>query len=313
MTIGVIVACKDKFYIVADTITISYDYNYYTLNSQKLFYSDKHKLGLCVAGQENLISINLDRPSIKVSHVLRGFFQSIDSMDDVSVDNLGEFLVHYVSDQYPEYHNFFTFQDQNGPNRDNDISYFYGGFRTGATGQIDTVVYSHHNKQDLMAGYDAPEPYFANSNAVSVYINQALQTRPVHMSEEDALRILLDNHAQHVFGTIIPHACVQLNLETRQLDNKYAVVGPDLHRIIFTNTDDISNHRYIRYDNDHTNMNVYDIQVPNYTYYISEAAAIQNGEQAFDLINGTPLQAGTLYDAALVGLYLDELHAFSNW
>ena len=297
MTIAIIVACKDSFYIITDTLTSSAQ-GYYTLNNQKVFWSDQHKIGLCIAGQANLISKNMDRDSINVSHIVREFFVHIDTVDVSAfrIDNLRSILESYVDEQYSDYHNYFRFQGP-GIHADNEVSYFYGGFRAEAGGQIETVIYSHHQKQDLTSGYNGATPYFANSDAVSCYINKALANQPVDISDQEALICLLDTHKDFTFKTCVPQASMHLNLDAKKLDGVHAYIGHDLHRIIFTNTD--VTHNYIQYSGNDLDSIKVDENTPaiHYTAYLSEHEAIQAQDQAFDLRTGKPLPVGTLFVA----------------
>jgi hypothetical protein len=287
MTMAVIVACKNSFYIVADTLMIDSSTKSYTLNNQKVFFSDKHKIGLCIAGQANLISKNLDTHSINVGYIVKKFFEYIDdNVPEISIEKLGSLLEEYVDTNYRGFHNYFKFQTP-GTANDNDVSYFYGGFRKSEQGENDVVIYSHHVGEIKEANYNSAVPYFSNVPiAVSSYIDFALRTAPSNKTKEENLATLLDDYKDYVLTQAIPQACIVINNETIQdKDTGQPVIGNCLHRVS-VDLDSIIEHRYIQYSGQDVNSVVsQDISIPNYILYETEAQAISANPLAYKLID----------------------------
>ena len=148
MTIAVIVACKNSFYIVTDTLMSDPSSKMFTLDNQKVFWSEKHKIGLCIAGQANLITKASDRDSVNVSHVVRDFFAHIDNLNTIQLETLGIALENFVDRNYANYHNYFRFQTP-GTGHDKDVSYFYGGFQNPHAADHDgsiVVIYNYYSR-----------------------------------------------------------------------------------------------------------------------------------------------------------------------
>jgi hypothetical protein len=268
MTMAVIVACKDMIYIVGDTL--SQGVGYYTLNNQKIFFSDKHKIGLCIAGQGNLISKNLDRPSVYVSYIVREFFKNIDTMDNIEIGNLGTLLSDYVDSNFSNYHNYFKFQTP-GTEHEKDVSYFWGGF----TAEGKTAIYSHHKGVVNEARYDSVVPYFSNyQEQVKNYIDFVLKSAPSDTPKENLIQ-LLDQHRKFVLETYIPQACIFVNSQHPHS------IGKDLHSISFTQAG-VSDNICKSYSGDINTVKISHTSIPTYVLYNTETAQIQAGEPAWD-------------------------------
>ena len=283
MTMAVIVACKDNFYIIADTLTCNPNNQTFSLNNQKVFSSSKHKIGLCIAGQASLISKNLDRDAVNISYALREFFVYIDTLVDVQVETLGTTLEDFVDQHYSEYHNYFKFQSP-GTKHDNDVSYFYGGFD--ANGAV--VVYGHHEGLIAQSQYDSSVPYFSvYSQSVSHYINFAidLSKLPPGITKEQALIKLLDQHKEFVLTHCVPQACMNVNSQ-----HPYSI-GKILH---FANLhkDHANIRQYcIKYEGDIDNVkHVVSLTLPPYTLYKTDAEAILANAVAYSSVNGHQVQ-----------------------
>lgn len=81
MTFSAVVACENSFYLFSDMRTLDVTTGKVYENTQKVFYSVKHRIGLCIAGSaflrcskdpENL------KKSLNVSLVLSNFFSMLD-------------------------------------------------------------------------------------------------------------------------------------------------------------------------------------------------------------------------------------------
>lgn len=281
MTIAVIVACKDSFYIVVDTLTqiTQVDSNsIHTLNNQKVFFSGKHKIGLCVAGQANLIDKNASLPSIYVSHVVREFFNHLDTIEIVEISNLESLLIEYVDGHYPRYHNYFKFQNP-GYNNDKDVSYFYAGFTSDYREGSNVIIYSHHEGLLTDAFYKDPVPYFSNYQiGMNSYINFGLEGAPADRTTGENLIELLDKHKKYVITKFIPQTCFWVN------NDRPYTIGEDLHCKVFKQDGTLDlyfKHNGI-YGSDINNV----VAIPNeqsliYNTYRTVADTIDNKEQAY--------------------------------
>lgn len=287
MTIAVIIACRNSFYIVTDTLMSDPSSKTFTLNNQKVFWSEKHKIGLCVAGQANLISKTLDRDSINISYVVREFFAYIDNLGAIQVETLGAVLEDFVDRTYGAYHNYFKFQTP-GTEHDKDVSYFYGGFQNAHSdgqGRNTVVIYSHHKGLVTQGNCDSTVPYFSNyQREVEYYINFGLSTAPVNNSREESLKALLDQYKNYVLKHYIPQACVVVNSEY-----PYSI-GKDLHCVVFAAEKPLI-HLGIRYDGqDVDTVSAQGMSAPHYSLYSTDAEAILANEVAYSSLDGHQVQ-----------------------
>lgn len=81
MTLVLVVADKDSFYLIADTRTQDINTKATTDHSKKVFYSTKHKFGLCIAGDAFISDpYNPQDPAsaFSVSYLMDAFFTFID-------------------------------------------------------------------------------------------------------------------------------------------------------------------------------------------------------------------------------------------
>jgi hypothetical protein len=237
MTIAVIVACKDSFYIIADTLASDQVKEYWTNNTRKVFFSEVHKIGMCIAGQGALTHKNETKPAVIVSSVVRDFFKYIDDeYDIIDINYIGRLLIKFVDDYFQDYNNYFEFQNP-GNKHDNDISYFYGGFKDNLDESVSTIIHSHHKGKDDVYEYtdlDSKPCFFANTDEFGGQINDYLKENPDYTA-----KILL-NHPRHVanliIGSIIPRASINLNIQ-----QPYSV-GNFCHYIrILSNEDQMKN------------------------------------------------------------------------
>lgn len=287
MTIAVIVACRNSFYIVTDTLMSDPSSETFTLNNQKVFWSEKHKIGVCVAGQANLISRALDRDSINVSHVAREFFVHIDNLDTIQVETLGTALEDFVDRNYADYHNYFRFQKP-GTEHDKDVSYFYGGFQNAHAADQDAsavVIYSHHKGLVTQGNCDSAVPYFSNyQREVECYINFGLSSAPVDKPREESLKALLDQHKDYVLKHYIPQACIVVNAEY-----PYSI-GKDLHCVVFAAGRPVAQ-LSIRHDGqDIDTVSAQETSPPHYSLYATDAEAILANEAAYSSVDGYQVQ-----------------------
>ncbi len=283
MTMAIIVACKDSFYIVTDNLMTGQSINndpYYTLNNQKVFFSDKHKIGLCIAGQANLISKQLNRDSVNVCHVSRKFFEYIDTLDVFPIENLKQSLEIYVEEHYPDYHNYFKFQTP-GAEHNNDVSYFYGGFKQEDAANT-VVIYSHHKGKLEECKYEDDVPFFTNyQSIVESYVNFVLNAPdfPADKTKKDGLTEFLDQHKDYMLKTCIPQACVFVNSEFP------SSIGKTLHRVIINATTiEQSYIEYTGFINDANEIEDFattSAQPFIYTLYRTEAEAIHDNQPAW--------------------------------
>lgn len=297
MTIAVIVACKNSFYIVTDTLMSDPSSKMFTLDNQKVFWSEKHKIGLCIAGQANLISKALDRDSINVSHVVRDFFAHIDNLDTIQLETLGIALENFVDRNYANYHNYFRFQTP-GTGHDKDVSYFYGGFQNPHAADHDgsiVVIYSHHKGLETHGNCDSVVPYFSNyQREVEYYINFGLSFAPIDKPRDEYLKALLDQYKDYVLKHYIPQACIFVNTE-----HPYSI-GKNLHCIVFVAERPVI-HRSIRYDGqDVDTISAQETSPPHYSLYKTSAEAILANEAAYSSIDGHQVQRYILNSSAEV-------------
>lgn len=240
MTIAVIVACQNKFYLVGDTLTSLGSDTGFTLNNQKVFVSEKHKIAICISGQANLNGKIKDTEDIYVHHIVREFFQYIDSLDAVQVGNLEAMLEGFVDTKYPTYQNFFKFQSP-GSSHEKDVEYFWGGYEEDLP-----VIFSHHAGISSRATFDSATPYFSNQSALfKHYLDRGLKGAPKDISEKEVLMLMLDKHREFVLKTYIPQTCVSVNSDTILHDKTY-IIGNKLH-VVTVEGSGISN-LYLEYN-----------------------------------------------------------------
>lgn len=289
MTIAFIAACKDRFYLISDTLTSRFGpkSDQYLLNSQKVFYSDKHKIALSTSGQANLIYKpgGAVKDDMLISHVLRQFFQHLDTLPDVKIDELQKLLVDFVDHSFPDYQNFFRFQNP-GSHDDKDVDFFYAGFYDNGSGNKETKIFAHFDGVDKETKYDSDHPFFSNSpKAVDYYvINIGTQGAP---DPNVAIVELLDKHdTSYVLNVAVPMACIALNTDSLDDTGTYCI-GHKLHRVSITPaglTED-----YVQYDAYSGDINKYNTQACasiTYTQYDTLqtlATSITGGnEQLYD-------------------------------
>jgi hypothetical protein len=204
MTMAFIAATQNGFYIVADTRTVNEGQSTYSDNNQKVFYSDKHKIGLCIAGQAGLHHRAGQESDMYVSYVVREFFEYIDrEQENVQIDQLGNMLRQYVDDNYLDYHNYFKFQTP-GEVNESDVSYFYGGFSGG-----NVKIYSHHN------GVETTYPN-SNGSSLQYFYNCSGEIDPIakyiKLTSETLSQELTNEYffskPEAVIHHCIPYACV---------------------------------------------------------------------------------------------------------
>lgn len=262
MTIAVIVACQGKFYLVGDTLTGFGSDTRFTMNNQKVFFSEKHTVAMCISDQANLNGKGEGIEDIYVSHILRGFFKRIDSLDTFQVGSLEAMLGEFVDQNYPIYQNFFKFQSP-GSKHEKDVEYFWGGFEDKLP-----VIFSHSEGINSRASFDSDTPYFSNQSALfKHYLDRGLQGAPAHMSEKAVLIQMLDTYSKYVLDTYIPQTCICINADSIKHDGKYTI-GDKLH--VVTVSESEVTHRYLEYNafgQDVDNLGVQDSDPISYTAY----------------------------------------------
>ncbi len=142
MTLAVIVACEDSFYMITDTRTLDVDDWSFTDNTKKIFYSKRHMLGLCIAG-EAMLPASSDptnsQKTLSVSYVLEEFFKEIEKKDEDSVrskisaiENFSILIQEYIKEKHGEEY-VVPFQ--------HNVSFFLGCFVNN-----ETVIASYHGE-----------------------------------------------------------------------------------------------------------------------------------------------------------------------
>ncbi len=152
MTIALVVACADRFYMICDTLMSDEKTNVYTLNNQKSFFSNRHQIGLCIAGDATLSNQKpgeniLDENILNVAFILNSFFADIDARPTgktIGVYDLMECLTKYLEKSFPTYKDGFMAR----------VSFFYGGFVESGHGMLQTVVGEHHVQKNDDEGGD---------------------------------------------------------------------------------------------------------------------------------------------------------------
>lgn len=90
MTLILVAASKDTFYMVADTRTCNIASGSATDHTKKVFYSRKHKIGVCISGDADLSDPqNPHDPSksICVNYLMEEFFKAIDEKEESVVQS----------------------------------------------------------------------------------------------------------------------------------------------------------------------------------------------------------------------------------
>lgn len=211
MTIAVIVACEESLYVIGDTLDSGSD-STFTINTQKVFYSKRHKIAMCIAGDGSL------KPSsgsfelndiIFTNFIVKDFFEHIEAIAVLPIENLQNTLKSFLSQKYARYvSNFFT-----------GVEYVYGGF--GAQDST-TTIYSYKGQQNQTLSYTplGSDPiYFSNTNAVSTAISNTL-TLPGVPSGMTGKKLLTENESM-VLTFTIPLACILVRGEHKNSIGKY--------------------------------------------------------------------------------------------
>lgn len=285
MTIAVIFARKDGIYAIADTL--SRGASDYSLNTQKLFYSTKHRLLMCFAGEGNLKPIggasSLDQ-CLYVDFIIKDFFSHLDAnYAKFDVAGFQEELKKFLNEKYAEYADAFFSRLQDG------VEYFYGGFSGDDSApsifchkilkNSDGTAYAVHDVQTFFAENSKEAVYFSNTNAVEYAIASTLKSEgaPVGMTAKK----LIEDCTTTFTTSTIPLACLQMNTELPH------IVGPILHlvKISKDSTEDFSSvYEYNFTDGsinitDHTNNSVTAItKILSYRSYADSNKAFLEGK-----------------------------------
>lgn len=210
MTLALIVATKNSFYTVSDSQTI--DNETFSRNTQKVFFSDKHKVALCIAGEANLKFEGIDRLEevLYVDYVIKQFFDELEAREDFSVDEMSEALATFFETHYPRYKAYF----------DDGVSYFYGGFGEGNI----TKIFCHHIRDgeggakeivdDSYTYSDETElRFFANTNAIQIKLDEAMASSGAPAGITVKKYLTENTYAIPLLTITIPDACRAINAE----------------------------------------------------------------------------------------------------
>jgi hypothetical protein len=215
MTIAFIAAAKDHFYIVSDSLCRGDEA--FTLNTQKSFFSEKHRIGLCIAGEAVLKFDGISHVSevLYADFVMKEFFEYIDSLDVCPVELLNDQFSAFFGANYPGYFEWFN----------QKVSYYYGGFQNAGEGTKVTAIFCHHisegeagasvieDKSYVYSDEGDVDPFFANTNSVKKYLDWTLAIPGT--PEDMTPKAFLTNaaHRFHVLTFTLPHACLAVNAE----------------------------------------------------------------------------------------------------
>lgn len=262
MTITVIVACENGFYIIADTLTQS-DVSF-SLNTQKVFFSQKHRIGMCIAGDEDLKfpGVTDEKDVLHTSYVINDFFKYIDTLSVFLVENLRAELTTFFQAKYSQY--YAQFLDQ--------VSYFFGGFKTVGADKV-TAIYSHHNGRDEEYMYAAtdqtPNCFFANTDAVQLALDVLAP------QQQERRKMLVEQAKQKLAFTVVALACVTINAKHP------CGIGELLHCVSLTKDGNCVQHAF-NYESDLPYPKIIGAQpLPQYLLYPS----LKESNEAF--LNGT--------------------------
>lgn len=105
MTLIVVIASRDSISFLGDTRTVgdvlnpTLNQKLYYEHTQKVFYSLKHKIGLCIAKDNTLVdpcAPNDKNKILQVPYIMKEFFSYLDTLDDVKVDQLDQKLHDFI-------------------------------------------------------------------------------------------------------------------------------------------------------------------------------------------------------------------------
>jgi hypothetical protein len=219
MTFITIIARKEKVYFIADTLFCDSIPVVYSLNNQKLFFSRKHRIGMCICDHMLLVHKGKDQTDYFVNHVLREFFQWLEDKEEkeISIHSFQETLYAFVDEHYPLYHNYFQFQAP-GEYHERDCYYLFAGYENSKPS-----VCSHFYGKDTVHEETNGIIYISNHQAKFVHrLNELLkQTPDCHSIEE-----LISHEMERILFETIPLACNDVNEE------KPYNVGHQLHCIV---------------------------------------------------------------------------------
>ncbi len=218
MTLIVIIAQTDGFFLIGDTMISDETPLVFSMNNQKVFVSKKHRLGLCICDRMLLVHKQREKSDIYVSHILREFFQMVESEETITVSSLQSRVIDFINDRYSEYENFLHFHDF-GKKDPRDCNYLFGGFRV----EGGVSIHSHCNGIDASLTTEQQRPaYFSNHG-------EKLQSYLQLVAERHSTTVedLLAKRMEEVLYEVIPRTCDSVNAE------KPFSVGKELHAVHF--------------------------------------------------------------------------------
>lgn len=229
MTFITIIAQIDGFFLIGDTMISDETPLVFSMNNQKVFISKKHRLGLCICDRMLLVHKQRVKSDVYVSHILREFFQLIESEETVTVDSLQRRVIDFIDDQYFEYENFLHFHDF-GKKDPRDCNYLFGGFLN----EGGVSIHSHCNGTDASLTTEQQRPaFFSNHGGKLQYYLQLVAER-LNTTVGD----LLTERMEEVLYEVIPRTCDSVNAE------KPYSVGKELHVVRFTRNAEVGEFFY---------------------------------------------------------------------
>jgi hypothetical protein len=227
MTFILMVACKDSFYMFADTLSADLENKKFSLKIQKSFFSEKHKIGMCIAGDGTLkpnydLKAGDENKILYTDHILRKFFESIDLKDGVTIDNFDKELDSFLSsEELKQYKDNFN----------SKVTYFCGGFRTNKDSKKTTVLRAHFeaefddNGTKTKEEYskervynDAEAAYFCNSERVFDIGLDRLDKAEGKPKDLTRKKILEENLDKYLLPYVITRTCMYKNFDSYQYD-----------------------------------------------------------------------------------------------
>lgn len=255
MTLALIVAEKNSFYVVTDTLTQNVDEGYYTTSIKKEFISLKHKIGICIAGGA-AIGFKDDWPEIhkallteynakdyhfNTDYIIYQFISYIDTKKEFAIDELHQEMSKFLDNFFRDRLNvlettltpdlFIKLIGMYSWAFYKDVTYLYGGF-TEEQGITKTAIYLYKAHENLSKEQpdnpiwqvcDEDSVFFANTNAVNVSIDQVLKCLESQGTTVTEPQLL--GNEEYFCKNVIPRAVYFLNND----DNGKHYVSNILH------------------------------------------------------------------------------------
>lgn len=211
MPIAMVIASRNSFHVISDTLSRNPD-DSFTINTQKLFYSSKHRLAMCISEGIALFPDHSDgtechlNRTLHTNFIIKDFFDYLDPLKSIRVEDLLTRLETFLETHYGlSYKKAFL----------SWVDFFYGGFND----QGITTIYEYQAKSRKFRHYlfsnDSKEDRFFSNIKKSIKKIIYSNTTQENITGNNFLKII------PFFSFTIRHIIKKANSGNRNLIGPY--------------------------------------------------------------------------------------------